>query len=269
MLPARFSAVKLLPSPGRALVTISTLRAPWTSVASCNDRRMRPITMRYSSEMRVRVVRATTIPARSKASSCTAGRPGCPTRWGLPPPPARAVGKAPLAPRPICTIGGGAATSGAARSPGTASAGRRPGCASSKSAGPGTGCPAARPSALRASARARGTPAGGSASTTPTRLSGGAANGRKPGTVGAVDGKAGGPSDGSTTGRTGAAPGKLPPLASRSRAAARSIRWSPRSLMLPSPAPHHRRPRVETVRAAAPTGILLRVCSPALPAHRC
>ena len=79
MLPPKFRDVKLFPSPGRALVTITTFgeasgpSTNWPSSFSCNARKTRPITILYSSVVRVRLALATMRPARSNAAIPTGG----------------------------------------------------------------------------------------------------------------------------------------------------------------------------------------------------
>ena len=77
MLPARLTAVKLLPSPGRALVTISKLVKPGSALGGAKAlRRICRCTRRNSSETRLRVRDQSTMPARSSATASIAPGPG-------------------------------------------------------------------------------------------------------------------------------------------------------------------------------------------------
>src|ERR1700676_4870492 len=75
MLPARLTEVKLLPSPGRALVTINRLENPGSAPGPKAARRICRCTRRNSSEMRLRVRDQSTMPPRSSATASIVGGP--------------------------------------------------------------------------------------------------------------------------------------------------------------------------------------------------
>src|ERR1700735_4409637 len=66
MLPDRLVDMKLLPSPGRALVTSSKLEKPGSEPGPKAERMIWRCTSRNSSEMRVRVRDQSSMPARSR-----------------------------------------------------------------------------------------------------------------------------------------------------------------------------------------------------------
>src|SRR6201999_581912 len=97
MLPDRLVDMKLLPSPGRALVTSSRLENPGSAPGPKPERRIWRCTSRNSSEMRVRVRDQSTMPARSsETASIETGPCNAPAAGSA----AARVGK-PEAPKPV------------------------------------------------------------------------------------------------------------------------------------------------------------------------